>query len=106
MIAGGLNVHRTKLEDVVQRRGYVWIRDTSQGQRCDVADPDSTCLKPLERSQIPCTMDAGHRGKCSSITFYCEICGKRRRSQPYRTAYDPDGVPDAHFCYMCVEVTR
>jgi hypothetical protein len=106
VIAGDLNVHRSKLEDAVQRRGYVWVRDTSNGMRCDVADPESTCLKPLELSVVPCVMDKGHEGRCSSVTFYCDGCGKRRRGRPHRTAYDPDGVPDAHFCFMCVEVTR
>jgi len=99
MIVGDVNVHRSRLRQHVEQ-GDVWVRDTHNGERCDLADPKTTCLKPLERCH-PCMMDLGHSGRCSSVTFYCDSCGLRRRGQPYRTAYDPDGVPDAHFCFMC-----
>jgi hypothetical protein len=105
IIAGDVNAHRSHLEDMVQRRGYVWVRDTHGDQRCDLADPETTCLRPMA-GPLPCALDRGHRGDCSSITFYCDACGRRRRGSPHRTAFDPDGVPDAHFCFLCVEVTR
>lgn len=55
-----------------------------------------------------CRMDKGHKGRCSSVTFCCDACGKTRRGQPY--GWGPDeGGPDADphglaFCFMCCRV--
>lgn len=57
--------------------------------------PGGTCGRPLRGGRY-CTMDHNHRGKCSSVTFNCDSCGKQRRGSP---AYkDIDHV----VCFMCV----
>lgn len=50
-------------------------------------------------------LDEGHRGRCSSRAFYCDGCGKHRRSQPAATVRNPwDDVVEGEFCFMCVSV--
>lgn len=52
-----------------------------------------------------CMLDDGHKGRCSSVAFYCDGCGKRRRSRPASTMVNPaDGVVEGEFCFMCVSV--
>lgn len=52
-----------------------------------------------------CTMDKGHRGRCTTSSFVCDACGKSRRSQPAEQARNPwDGVIEAEFCWFCVNV--
>jgi hypothetical protein len=54
-----------------------------------------TCGRALRGGRY-CTMDHSHRGRCSSVTFCCDGCGKQRRGQP--AAQDEGGW----YCFMCV----
>jgi hypothetical protein len=98
-IAGDINTHRDNMQKYVDK-GWVWVRDNLK-DRVDMADPETTCLHPMEQ-KLPCLLDKGHRGRHSCVTFYCDGCGKKRRGNPHQSALDPDGVPDADFCFMCV----
>lgn len=52
-----------------------------------------------------CLLDEDHRGRCSSVTFYCDGCGKYRRSQPVaQVRNEHDGVVEAQLCFMCEHV--
>lgn len=51
-----------------------------------------------------CALLADHRGRCTTVAFYCDSCGMMRRSRPVAQAKDPYGDPVADFCFMCVKV--
>ena len=72
-----------------------------------VHDPERTHLRPM-RGGGYCTMDKDHKGRCSSVTFQCEGCGKTRRGRPEATHQVKlgDGTVDDSFdfCFMCVVV--
>jgi hypothetical protein len=57
-----------------------------------------TCGRQL-RSKRRCTKDKGHRGRCCSVTFYCDHCGKARESVPVAYGYEGE-----KYCFMCVHV--
>lgn len=67
--------------------------------------PRSTCARRL-RGGGRCALDPDHRGRCSSVAFCCDACGKTYRGSPY--GHGPDeGGPDADprglgFCFPCV----
>lgn len=50
-----------------------------------------------------CTLDSGHRGYHSTVTFGCDGCDGTFRGQPHRRA--PDGAPwensFLNFCFLC-----
>lgn len=49
-----------------------------------------------------CVMDAGHRGRHTTVGFYCDACGNVRRGHPVAFAYNQfDGGIEAEFCFMC-----
>lgn len=52
----------------------------------------------------PCRLDPDHRGRHSTVAFYCDACGKMRRGHWAATARDSDGVIDVVFCWFCVNV--
>lgn len=91
-------------------KGYLVVETTTGAylgekyERVWLAHPDRTCLHPMRgwnadhRKQMGfCTMDAGHRGRHSTVTFFCDGCGLTRRGQPYRT----DNEAGVQFCWMC-----
>jgi hypothetical protein len=91
----------------VQRDSYFSEKDQKKFHRLWLANPEDTCLRKMrgwkagnEVQHGFCTMDKGHRGKCSTVTFYCDGCGKTRRGRPHRV-YDEEEV---QFCFMCMEV--
>jgi hypothetical protein len=51
-------------------------------------------------------MEADHRGRHSTVVFYCESCGKTRRGRPHAVSVVrlSDGSIDDEFgfCFMCV----
>jgi hypothetical protein len=52
-----------------------------------------------------CRLDEGHRGRHATVVFYCDGCGRYRRSRPVaqlRNHYD--GTVEAQFCFMCAVV--
>jgi hypothetical protein len=46
-----------------------------------------------------CNMDAGHKGRHSTVAWRCDGCGETRRSYP--SAWHPEA---GRFCFMCVEL--
>lgn len=50
-------------------------------------------------------MEAEHRGRCASVTFDCDGCGKTRRGSPssHSRIVLGDGTVDDEFqfCFMC-----
>lgn len=61
------------------------------------------CNRPLRTGS--CQMDAGHRGRCSTVTFFCDGCGQTRRGYPYSAERNPhDGEVEVVFCFMCIRV--
>lgn len=52
----------------------------------------------------PCTMRRNHRGRCSTVTFYCDVCGKIRRGTGIairqRISYD-ETEHVADMCFLC-----
>lgn len=57
-----------------------------------------------------CEVESGHRGRCSTVAFYCDGCGRQCRGQPHATHQDlqSDGnyEPVADFCFMCTRGLR
>lgn len=54
-----------------------------------------------------CTMDADHRGRHTTVSFYCDGCGKVRRGTPVGQYRNPwDGTTEAIFCFMCMRVEK
>lgn len=53
-----------------------------------------------------CVLDLNHRGRCTTVGFYCDGCGRMRRGQPaaHATQLMSDGYhePVADICFMCV----
>jgi hypothetical protein len=54
----------------------------------------------------PCNMRAGHRGRHTTVAFYCDVCGTMRRGTPVPirqriSPYDTEHVADA--CFVCTE---
>lgn len=82
------------VEEEWTQKGYVRVetwRNTSP--RILMADPERTCLRKLRDGH--CTMDKDHRGRCSTVTFVCDGCGKTRRGTP--DVQDEDIA----LCFMC-----
>jgi hypothetical protein len=52
-----------------------------------------------------CVLDLNHRGRCTTVGFYCDSCGRMRRGQPHvhATQLMSDGYrePVADICFMC-----
>jgi hypothetical protein len=64
------------------------------------------CQKEMRDGK--CVLDLNHRGRCTTVGFYCDGCGRMRRGQPYGV-YQPlmaDGYREhvADFCFLCIEV--
>lgn len=51
-----------------------------------------------------CLLDKGHKGRHSTVVFYCDGCGKARRGAPTQYGYDGNGEIDVSFCFMCTHV--
>lgn len=104
-----INTHELNEEEYVQK-GWVkvseeWHYDEVKGKRfrrINFANPENTCLKSLRDG--PCVMDKDHKGRCTTVAFGCDGCGKMRRGRPYKEALDVDGVPEVQFCFMCIKV--
>lgn len=107
-----MNVHSSNVPSLV-RDGYVEIKRTQHEykgevfERVDMAHPSRTCLRVMQTKEL-CLMDKDHRGRCSSVVFFCDGCQKTRRGIPAGYAYDDNGDVDVVFCWFCqnVEVPR
>jgi hypothetical protein len=62
-----------------------------------------TCDKPMRDG--PCVMDLDHRGRHTTVGFYCDCCGKTRRGTPESQLRDINGTVDVVACWFCVNVT-
>lgn len=75
--------------------------------RSNVANPNPfggwQCGKPLRTGQ--CVLDADHRGRHTTVAFYCDCCGKMRRGSPDVIGRDINGDPDIAACWFCTHVT-
>jgi hypothetical protein len=64
------------------------------------------CDHPMRSGS--CELDEGHRGRHSTVAFYCDACGHMRRGHPHLFAFErqSDGVNEliGDFCFMCCEV--
>lgn len=55
------------------------------------------CGRPMRSGRF-CNMDFGHKGRCCSVAWECDGCGKKRRSHPSSTH------PEAGwYCFMCAD---
>lgn len=59
------------------------------------------CEQPMRDGT--CQMDAGHRGRHTTVAYYCDYCGKTRRSVETFFERQSDGYdePVADVCFMC-----
>lgn len=105
-----INVHETQVPAWLAR-GYVTVAhhtyeacgDKPEFRRVWLADPKVTCLHQMRPWTVGsdhhhglCTLDYGHRGRHTTVSFYCDGCHKTRRGQPAQRH------EDAVFCWMCV----
>ncbi len=64
---------------------------------------DRDCGKPMQDG--PCQLDPDHRGRHTTVAYYCDACGKMRRgSAPEAVSYDINGEVDVEVCWFCVNV--
>jgi hypothetical protein len=98
-----INIHESHLQSKLDK-GYRIVEQFRNG-RVEVAHPDDTCLREM-RGNTFCLMDKDHRGRCSSVVFYCEACNKTRRGRYYQAAFDGNGEVDVVFCWFCVHVVN
>lgn len=69
-----------------------------------VAEVDPHLCSRALKGDTTCAMDKDHRGRCSSVAFVCDLCGKRRRGQP--KIYDVGEDDRFAVCFMCDVVER
>jgi hypothetical protein len=86
--------------------------------RFDLADPATTCLRPMRgwnsthqvhdhydrnvgtREHVHhgfCLLDKDHKGRHSTVVFYCDGCERTLRGEAHASHRD-EGVA---FCYLC-----
>ncbi len=53
-----------------------------------------------------CVLDYDHRGRHTTVGFFCDSCGMMRRGTWEAVAHDADGVVDVVFCWFCVKVVN
>ena len=51
-----------------------------------------------------CVLDPGHRGRHSTVGFFCDSCSRMRRGTPAGQATDANGDVDVVFCWFCLNV--
>ena len=106
-----MTVHESLLAEHLEK-GYVEVG--RKGERVDIAHPKDTCLHKMrgwseqtydyiKREIDPvrhihhgfCLMTLGHRGRHSTIVYFCDICDQARRGTP---SYRDNNVKA---CFMC-----
>jgi hypothetical protein len=95
-----VNIHTSRIDEFAAKGYVAVVKPGGHPDRIWMADPLTTCLHPLRDG--PCEGDKDHRGRHSTVWFYCDACGKSRRGEPFRRDYDADGEPDTAFCFMCI----
>jgi hypothetical protein len=48
-----------------------------------------------------CQLDPDHPGRHTTVAYYCDSCGRMRRSQPVTHVVDANGDIDVDICFMC-----
>ncbi len=57
------------------------------------------CGHPMQDG--PCQLDPDHPGRHTTVAYYCDSCGRMRRSQPVTHLVDANGDIDVDICFMC-----
>ena len=61
------------------------------------------CGRPMQDGS--CQLDPDHRGRHTTVAFYCDLCGQMRRgSAPAAQLRDINGDIDVEACWFCVNV--
>lgn len=90
-------VHESQREKLIAR-GFVQVGE--ERGWFHFVNPEITCLREMRTGK--CLMDKGHRGRCSTVVFNCDCCGKTRRGRPHGESANPaDGVVEIVWCFMC-----
>lgn len=106
-----INVDETVAGEYVEKgyrevERYYYTNSAAPIVRISFADPESTCLREMRGWQAPfryghktqhgyCLLDKGHKGRHSTVVFWCDACGKARRGEP---AYRSEDVSVCWFC--------
>jgi hypothetical protein len=93
-------VHESQEVEFISK-GYVVVE--RNGVMVTLALPSETCLREM-RGDRKCIMDKNHRGRCASVAFFCDACGKMRRGTPTGHSYDSNDDPTTDYCWFCVNV--
>ena len=92
-------VHESRVAANIER-GYTVVDQNPTNDWVGLVKEDETCLREMRTGR--CLMDKDHRGRCSTVVFCCDDCGKTRRGQPHVEVENPwDGVIEAQICFMC-----
>lgn len=93
-----LYVHESRRAEL-ETKGYALVEQRDNGWIGFVKTED-TCLRPM-RTGV-CLMSKGHRGRCSTVVFYCDACGKTRRGHAHIEVYNAyDECVEVEICFMC-----
>lgn len=57
------------------------------------------CGSPMQDG--PCQLDPDHPGRHTTVAYYCDVCGRMRRSNPVGWKVDANGEVDVAWCFMC-----
>lgn len=105
-----LYVHEDRKDEFLAK-GYTQIgrplplRDGRPSSWVAFVQTDKTCLREMRTGL--CLMDKGHRGRCSTVVFWCDGCGKSRRGMPHAEVRNNfDGTVEVELCFMCTREER
>jgi hypothetical protein len=97
-----LGVHPSRTGEMLAD-GYVQVGEDEHGWVW-FGHPDRMCLKPLRTGL--CRMDLNHRGRCSTVVFWCDSCDQSRRGEPDQKPRDVNGDVLVVFCFFCTNIER
>jgi hypothetical protein len=99
-----IGIHKSQTIALLQRRREGWVTVSETDERVELAHPDTTCLADMRNGK--CLLDPDHRGRHTTVAFYCDSCGKMRRGRPEAHTYDANDDPTTDHCYLCVVKQR
>lgn len=88
-----MHVHENQTASTQRLKDKGWVAVETKNGWTEWVDPNAICLHTLRTG--PCRMPKGHRGRHTTVVFFCDSCCKTRRGSPYRSNEDAD------FCFMC-----
>lgn len=91
-----MNVHREVLATYLKDG---WVEVGEKWGLVEIEHPEDTCIRKMRDGY--CRLDKGHRGRCTTVAFYCDSCGRMRRGSPVAHIYDDNGDPSTDHCFMC-----